>query len=64
MQDSQAQSTTLKYLIETLQKEYNQEGEMAKSTRTPNMVKIVKPAKVPTWTRNMTLDTFKRQLVI
>ena len=51
----------LEVLIETMGKKYSQE-EKGIALRAPNMAHVVKPAKVPTWTKDMSLETFRRQL--
>ena len=49
----------LKNLIETLEKKYSQED---KGTRPPNMARVIKLAKVSTWAKNTSLETFRRQI--
>ena len=51
----------MKSLIETFEKKLSQEE---KGPRQPNMAKMIKPAKVPTWTKDMSLETFRRQIEI
>ena len=50
-------------LIETMEKKYSQE-EKGIASRAPNMAHVVKPAKVLTWTKDISLETFRRQLEI
>ena len=49
----------LQQLVELMEKKWSSEE---KTLGTRNMARVVMPAKVPTWTNNMTLEMFKRQL--
>ena len=51
----------LETLIETMEKKYSQEEKVIAS-RAANIAHVVKPAKVPTWTKDMSVKTFWRQL--
>ena len=53
----------MQILIETLENKNGQE-EKNTASRVPNMAHVVKPAKVPTWTINVSLETFGKQLDI
>ena len=49
----------LKSLIETFEKKYSQED---KGPRPPKIARVIKPAKVLTCTKDMSLETFRRQI--
>ena len=49
----------LKSLVETLEKRYSLED---KGPMPPNMARVIKPAKVQTWMKDMSLEMFRRQI--
>ena len=50
----------LERLMEMLEKKWSEEDK----ANPRSMAGVVKPVKVPTWTKDMTLETFERQLDI
>ena len=69
--DSEKQETTwtkgLENLIEKFEQNWSQEvksGGRGTNTRAPNIIRVVKPLKVPILTCDMSLETFMRQLNI
>ena len=52
-------NSELQSLVETLEKKYFQDD---KGPRPPNMAMVIKLAKVATWTKDTSLETFRRQI--
>ena len=50
----------LERLVEMLEKKWSEEDK----AKPRNMARVVKSTKVPTWTKDFTLETFVRQLDI
>ena len=57
-----ARDPGLQKLVEILEKKWT--GEDKDNIRQRNIAHVVKPANVPTWTNDMTLDTFVKQMDI
>ena len=59
------QQTKLDRLIDTMEKKWSkEEKEIAPIARQSGVAKVVKLAKVPTWSKSMSLEVYTRQLMI
>ena len=54
----------IKSLLETMEKKWSQEEKSSSLVKSTGIARVVKPAKVPTWTKSMSLDVYTRQLTI
>ena len=51
----------LQSLIETMEKKWSQEEKNSPGARPSAMARVVKPAKVSSWTKSISLDTYTKQ---
>ena len=59
------QQTGLNILTDTMEKKWSkEEKESAPIVKQSGVAKLVKPAKVPTWSKSMSLEVYTRQLTI
>ena len=49
--------------IETIDMKWSQEKKNSSSARPSTMVRVIKPAKVPSWTKSLSLDIFTRSSI-
>ena len=63
-QKEQSWDSGIRSVIETMEKKWSQEEKVSSSVKSSGMARVVKPAKVPTWTKSMGLDVYTRQLTI
>ena len=54
----------LQNLIDTMEKKWSKEEELAPTVRSSGVAKVVKLAKVPTWNKCMSLEVYMRKSTI